>query len=107
MAEEVGWGALGNAQGGWFAGAGLWVGEEQVIAPVVGVSEVRNKIYWKGLWGVPGLRDLKKESKNEGQNKAETSGKRRPMAGAAMLAHLRNFHPRERETRIIRRAVVL
>ena len=44
MAEEVGWGALGNAQGGWFAGAGLWVGEEQVIAPVVGVSEVRNKI---------------------------------------------------------------
>jgi hypothetical protein len=48
-------------------------------------------MYWNGLWGVPGLKDLKKESKNEGQKKAETSGKRRPMAGAAMLAHLRNL----------------
>ena len=43
MAEEVGWGALGNAQRGWLAGVGFWVGKEQVIAPVVGVREVRDK----------------------------------------------------------------
>ena len=48
-------------------------------------------MYWNGLWEVPGLKDLKKESKREGQKKAETNGKRRPMAGAAMLAHLRNL----------------
>jgi hypothetical protein len=47
-------------------------------------------MYWNDLWGVPVLQDLKKESKNEGQRKEKTSGKRRPMAGAAMLAHLRN-----------------
>jgi hypothetical protein len=41
------------------------------------------------LWGVPGLKDLNKESKSEGQKKAKTSGERRPMAGAAMLAHFK------------------
>jgi hypothetical protein len=33
------------------------------------------------------LREL--ENENEGQKKAETSGERRPMAGAAMLAHFK------------------
>ena len=50
-------------------------------------------MYWNGLWRVPGLKDLKKESENEGQKKAETSGERRPMAGAAMLAHFKELSP--------------
>ena len=49
-------------------------------------------MYWNGLWRVPGLKDLKKENENEGQKKAETSGERRPMAGAAMLAHFKELH---------------
>ena len=48
-------------------------------------------MYWNGLWRVPGLKDLKKENENEGQKKAETSGERRPMAGAAMLAHFKEL----------------
>jgi hypothetical protein len=43
------------------------------------------------LWGVPRLEDLNEEMKSEGQKKAKTSGERRPMAGAAMLAQSRNF----------------
>ena len=49
MAE--GWGALGNAQRGWLAGVGFWVDKEQVIAPVVGVSEVRDKLKCTGMIG--------------------------------------------------------
>ena len=43
MAEGMEWGALGNAQQGRIAGVGFWVDEEQVMAPVVGVREVRKK----------------------------------------------------------------
>ena len=48
-------------------------------------------MYWNGLWRVPGLKDLKKESENEGQKKAETSGERLSMAGAAMLVHFKEL----------------
>jgi hypothetical protein len=47
------------------------------------------KRYQNGLWGAPGLKELNKKNESEGQKKAKTSGERRPMAGAAMLAHIK------------------
>jgi hypothetical protein len=47
------------------------------------------KRYKYSLWGIPRLEDLNKESNSEGQKKAKTSGERRPMASAAMLAHFK------------------
>ena len=49
------------------------------------------KGYQKGLWRVPGLKELRKKNESEGQKKAKTSGERRPMAGAAMLAHFKEL----------------
>ena len=49
------------------------------------------KGYQKGLWRVPGLKELRKKNESEGQKKAKTSGERRPMAGAAMLVHLKEL----------------
>ena len=49
MVEEVGWAALGSVQRRWLAGVGFCVGKEQVIAPVVGVREVRDKLKCTGV----------------------------------------------------------
>jgi hypothetical protein len=57
-------------------------------------------MYWNGLWRVPGLKELNKENENEGQKKAETSGERRPMAGAAMLAHFKELSSMKQKLRL-------